>query len=177
MDVKLLVQNEMIALREVHEEDRERFFYLQQDPYINRYIKVPPSDEFVEIFFQALQTVWKDEDQKWHGCAVRLLEEDLIIGLVFYSYRDKDSQIVEIGWKFHPDFEGKGYATQAAKLLMEYLPTQILVHKFVAHCDAENLASERIMQKLGMQKEGFFKSNFKFGKEWRDEFAYGLVCE
>lgn len=173
----LLIQNDLIGLRYVQEEDRKLFFYLQQDIEINRYIKVPPSDAFVEKFFQTLSKPWEEEDQEYHGFVIFDLVKNTFLGLVFYRYRDKDSDVIEIGWKMHPENSGRGIATEASRLMMDYLSSNYFVHKYVAHCDAENGASERIMQKLGMQKEGLFLSNFKIGEEWRDEFAYGMVCE
>lgn len=172
-----VIKNDAIALRQTCEHDREQFFYLQQDAHVNRYIKAPPSDEYVENFFQLTQKPWIEEDRTYHGFAISELSDGKMIGLAFYRYRDKGSAIIEIGWKMHPEKEGMGIATQAARLLMEYLLANYSVHKFVAHCDVDNVASERIMQKLGMQKEAHFISNYKIGNKWSDEFAYGLVCK
>jgi len=168
-------QSTEITLSLVLASDRERFFYLQQNAEINRYIRIPQPDSEVEVFFQALVSPWTKKDNAWHGFALRLPNKSELSGLIFYRYRDKKHEIVEIGWKLHPQISGQGLATDAAQLLMEYLKESISVHKFFAHCDAENRASERIMQKIGMQKEGLFKSNFKIGDEWCDELVYGLV--
>jgi len=123
------VQDEVIGLRMINADDRERFFYIQQEPTINKYIRVPQPDSEVEEFFQVVI----------HPCS------------------------------------GQGYATRAMKLLISYLRENYYVHKFVAHCHVDNLASERVMQKLGMVKEAELRENFKIGDTWVDEVAYGVL--
>ncbi|NNC96498.1 MAG: GNAT family N-acetyltransferase [Gammaproteobacteria bacterium] len=174
---EFLIKNEQIGLSAISESDRPRFFYLQQDVEINKYIRVPQADPEVEKFFQALIRPWSEEENAWHGFGVRRLDDDDLMGLAFYRYKNKLAEVLEIGWKMHPDVWGKGLATHAATLLMRHLSSKYPVHKYVAYCDAGNAASERIMQKLGMQKEGHFKSDFKIGDEWRDDVAYGLVLD
>ncbi len=171
----LVMQSEELGLRLVHESDRVKFFFIEQDVTTNQYIKTPKPEPEIEEFFVKLQSTWSEGDSDWHGLAVVDVETNEFQGMSFYRYRDKASLIVEIGWKLHPDAAGRGVATAGARMLLKYLQELYPVHKFVAHCDADNLASERIMQKLGMQKEGDFKLNFKIADTWRDEFAYGKV--
>ena len=172
----LVMQSEGLGLRLVHESDRVKFFFIEQDVTTNQYIKIPKSETEVEEAFTKFQSAWSETEGDWHGLAVVDVETDEFQGMSFYRYRDKASLIVEIGWKLHPDAAGRGVATAGARMLMKFLQETYPIHKFIAHCDADNLASERIMQKLGMQKEGDFKLNFKIGEVWRDEFAYGLLA-
>lgn len=171
----LVMQSENLGLRLVQDSDREKFFFIEQDVDTNQFIKIPKSEKEVQESFLKFQNEWSEEDGEWHGLTIVDVETDDFQGMAFYRYCDKNSLIVEIGWKLHPTAEGRGVATAGARMLLKYFAENYLVHKFVAHCDADNLASERIMQKLDMQKEASFKSNFKIGDTWRDEFAYGLV--
>ena len=171
----LVMQSEGLGLRLVQESDRVKFFFIEQDLTTNQYIKIPKPEPEIEKFFMKLQSAWSEDDCDWHGLAVVDVETNECQGMSFYRYRDKTSLIVEIGWKLHTDAAGRGVATAGARMLMKYLQENYPLHKFVAHCDADNIASERIMQKLGMQKEAEFKSNFKLGATWCDEYAYGLV--
>jgi len=55
------------------------------------------------------------------------------------------------------------------------------LHRITARCDAENYASYHVMEKTGMRREGRFvkarRGNAVLGREWRDEFAYGILRE
>ena len=57
---------------------------------------------------------------------------------------------VELGWVLRAGCHGRGYATEAALALMDEARRRWNVRKFIAHCDADNLASQGVMRKLGM---------------------------
>lgn len=78
-----------------------------------------------------------------------IVYEGNIIGGINLEYNDtKDA--CEIGWTVHKDYRNKGIASEAAKLLIEYAFNTLLVHKVTAHCDSSNVASEKVMKKVGM---------------------------
>ena len=56
----------------------------------------------------------------------------------------------ELGWVLRADCHGHGYATEAALALMDEAQRRFNIRRFIAHCDAENLASQGVMRKLGM---------------------------
>lgn len=53
-------------------------------------------------------------------------------------------------WKIGTAFQGKGYTTEAARAAIEYWIREVGFHRIEAKCCTENTASERVMQKLGM---------------------------
>lgn len=177
MESKFLIEDDEVGLRGLRLEDRERFEFLQKDSGINRFIRASTPDEDVEKRFRLLLKPWSEKEDQFHGLVICEKPFDVIQGLMWYCYRNKQLQILEIGWKLHPDLEGRGYATRAAFLLMDYLKCGRQIHKFIARCDSENKASERIMQKLGMRLEVRAQANFKIGNEWRDETGYGLIVD
>jgi len=177
MNAKYLIEDEVIGLRFLQQDDREQFDFLQKDTTVNRFIRSSISDEDVEKRFQLLLKPWDKVENEFHGLVLCEKPSEKINGLMWYCYRDKKHDIVEIGWKVHPDMEGKGYATRASLLLMKYLQDNYQVHKLIARCAATNKASERIMQKIGMRLEVNAKANFKIGDEWQDETGYGLVVD
>ena len=79
-------------------------------------------------------------------------------------------------WKIGTAFQGKGYAVEAARAAIEYWIREagLSPHRR-PRCCAENTASERVMQKLGMNKEGILRERF-CGKDgrWHDLAEYSL---
>ncbi|WOO35959.1 GNAT family N-acetyltransferase [Anaerocolumna sp. AGMB13020] len=64
-----------------------------------------------------------------------------------------------------PEFWGCGYASEAAGILTEIGFRHIRLHRLCASCNANNQHSEKVMRKLGMQKEGELRNErFKEGK-------------
>lgn len=73
------------------------------------------------------------------------------IGEVFAYLSEKEA---DIGWLIDKRYWGKGYATEAAKLLVEYICIKLDRTDIVAYCDARNLASQKVMKNIGMEFAG-----------------------
>ncbi len=83
----------------------------------------------------------------------------------------------EIGYFLMPEFWGMGYATELAGAMADFGFRHLKLHKVCARCNANNLKSEKVMQKLGMTKEGQLrKVRYKYGS-WDDEKVYGILLE
>lgn len=84
----------------------------------------------------------------------------------------------EIGWVFHPAHQGQGYATEAAAALLRYAFTELQAHRVIATCQPENPASYRVMEKIGMRREGHFQQCIpRPDGSWWDEYFYAVLAE
>ncbi len=101
--------------------------------------------------------------------------EDIVRGLVGLSLNIRMTRDWEIGWLVNPDDWGKGYATEAARRVIEFAFRSLDAHRVIAFCDADNRASERVMQKLGMRHEGSMRQTRLLRGEWRDELLYAVL--
>ena len=108
---------------------------------------------------------------------VVLREEDRLIGhLTFHPWYSP--RIYEIGWVFHPRYHGQGYATEAAEAMLRHGFETRGVHRVIATCQPENVASWRVMEKLGMLREAHFRKCFAVDEStWLDEYLYALLEE
>ena len=73
------------------------------------------------------------------------------IGEVFAYLSEKEA---DIGWLIDKRYWGNGYASQAATLLVGYLEVKLKRTDIVAYCDARNIPSQKVMQKIGMEFVG-----------------------
>lgn len=60
---------------------------------------------------------------------------------------------VEIGWRFHPDAWGQGYATEAAKAALDYGFDRLKLPEIIAFTASTNLASQSVMRRIGMRPD------------------------
>lgn len=67
------------------------------------------------------------------------------------AYLEENGTAWELGWIISREAHGCGYAAEAARALMEYCLENTGIRRFIAHCDSENSASQRVMQKLGLR--------------------------
>lgn len=110
------------------------------------------TDEQVAADISTYETSW---DVNGFGqCAVELRETGQFIGfagLGVHTLLPEYVSFTEIGWRFSRDVWGRGYATEAAKAAMEFGVDNCGLSNIVSICQTENIASERIMQTLGLK--------------------------
>jgi predicted acetyltransferase len=84
----------------------------------------------------------------------------------------------EIGWAFHPDAQGLGLATEAARRLLALCFDELGLHRVVATCFAANAPSWRLMDRIGMRREAHLVGDALHRTDgWTDTFVYGLLDE
>ena len=108
--------------------------------------------------------------------AVVLKESVKLIGSCGITLSDDKG---EVGWLIHRDYWNKGYGTELAKELLRFGFKDLKLRRIVASCDAENIGSYKIMEKLGMRKEAHFlearPAHKKSNKKYSDELRYGIL--
>lgn len=123
------------------------------------------------------QTAFVEEGDKI-VLAVQLSGHGTLIGEISLIWRSEEAGQGEVGWIFHPDFQRQGYASEAAKALLALGFAGASLHRIYARCDAGNLASWRLMERLGMRREAHFREHGRFKGRWDEEYIYAmLACE
>ncbi|ALO65844.1 hypothetical protein AS189_04225 [Arthrobacter alpinus] len=74
-----------------------------------------------------------------------------------------------------PAAQGKGYATEAARAVLELALDQLDFYRVEARLDARNAGSAGICERLGMQREGVLRNNMYLTGEWTSEAVYAVV--
>lgn len=171
------LSTERLKIRLFNQSDEANEFKQQQDPEVMKYIREPQTDEQVREYMKKLLSPFTGEEGVWNGFCVERKSDGQSLGGISFRYENFDSAIVEIGYRFDKDFYGQGYATEAVDALLGWLFNDIGIHKAVAKCDPENIASYRIMEKLGMQKEALLRKHYKMDDVYTDELIYGILSD
>lgn len=66
---------------------------------------------------------------------------------------------------------------KSSQALLDYGFNNMKLHRIIATCQPENIASYRVMEKIGMRQEGFFKKCIPHGETWWDEYYYAILEE
>ena len=78
----------------------------------------------------------------------------------------------------HPDHAGHGYATEAVRELIRLCFEDLGLRRVTANCFADNTASWRLMERVGMRRETYaVKESLHRSGEWLDTMGYGLLAE
>lgn len=107
------------------------------------------------------------------------LKDGTLIGNLYLGRREFDSR--ELGFVFDDCWQRCGYATEASRAMLDYAFDMLGAHRVVASCDPRNVRSWKLMERLGMRREGDFKQNVWFRKGaggqpiWQDTLQYGIL--
>jgi ribosomal-protein-alanine N-acetyltransferase len=173
----LTLTTERLTLRLFQATDLQSELKQQQDPEIMRYIRAPQTDEQVIETFEGMLKPWQGNDREWLGLCVTRTADQQALGTTSFRFEVLDFAITEIGYRFHSKFQGHGYAFEAVSALVEFLFGTLKVHKIMAICDPRNISSFKLMQKLGMEKEGLQRKHYKIGEQYTDALLAGLLQE
>lgn len=99
---------------------------------------------------------------------------DRILGDVFVGLK-WSGRAATIGYTFHPDHWGRGYATEATRALIDHLFTGVGVGRVEASLHPENPPSARVLEACGMVFEGLTRQSFWVGDECSDDMFYGMT--
>ena len=108
--------------------------------------------------------------------AAVLRESGEMIGDCSLRWASAEHRQAEIGFVFHPDHHGHGYATEAAAALLDAgLRRARALHRVFGRLEARNTASARVLERLGMRKEAHLVENEHVKGEWQSEVVYALL--
>ena len=170
------LEGERIILREMTEEDWRGVHKYASQSIVCQYQPWGPNTEGDSIDFvkQIIEDA-KREPRSRFVFAVFDKKDNEMIGAGEYNLRDHGNKTGEIGYIIHPDYWGKGIATEVAKLLIEFGFKVFRLHRIFATCDPRNSGSIKVLEKSGMTKEGRMREVLWVKDGWRDSFLYSIL--
>jgi len=147
-----------LGFRTWRETDLPAFTALNTDPQVMRYFPAPLNPEASRALLKQLQAHY--EVYGYTYFATELLDCKRFIGFIGLKFQDYEAPFtpaVDIGWRLRRESWGKGYATEGARRCLEYGFETLGLSSVVATCPTGNVPSERVMQRIGMQKQGEFE--------------------
>jgi RimJ/RimL family protein N-acetyltransferase len=98
-----------------------------------------------------------------------------MIGDVAFHIKKDDERQALIGYSLARPCWGHGYAFEAVSGLLGYLFGELHLHRLIAECDVENVASWRLLEKLGFRREAHLIENIFFKGAYGSEYHYALL--
>ena len=80
-----------------------------------------------------------------------------------------------LGYCMHPDYWGQGYMTEAAAALLKFGFEEMTWRRITSFCDPDNIGSWRVMEKIGMRREGHEREAKWFKGRWHDWLRYAIL--
>lgn len=145
-----MIETERLLLREFTLDDAEVYLTLCSHPLITRHVGGPAMTTLDEARASLLERPIADYRKHGYGrLACVLKSTGAVIGFAGLKYLD-DLCDVDIGYRYLPEYWGKGLATEAGGPLIEYGFKQLQLPRILGLVDLDNIASARVLEKLGL---------------------------
>lgn len=110
-----------------------------------------------------------------HTWLIKELNTNEDIGLFGLKLSNNKYRRGEVWYKIHPDHWGKGYATESLNCALDFGFEMCKLHRIQAGCAVDNLASIRVLEKVGMIKEGRGREILPLKSGWSDNFEFSIL--
>ena len=172
----MILTTRRLILREFVAEDWRPVLSYQSDPRYLRYYEWEERTEGDARAFVQRFVDWQMEEPRLrYQLAVTLARDGRLIGNCGVRLERAGALVGELGYEIAPTHWGLGYATVAARAMVRLGFQELGLHRIWSHTVAENLASRRVMEKLGMCCEGRLRENERFKGRWWDTVIYGIL--
>ena len=169
-----------LSIRRATEADLEATWLFRRHPEVGEYLTLDASDK------EEYAARYLSEKRLSKTLIVEL--DGAVIGDLMFSVEDPWAQVevaeqargtlAEIGWVIAPEHTGRGYATEAAAELLRFCFEELGVRRVIAQCFADNVASWKVMERLGMRREVHTRqeSLHRSGR-WLDGYSYAILAD
>lgn len=169
------IKTDRLIIRLAIPEEAEAIYSYRSDFIANKYQGwFPESADEIRDYLHNMPKTMDVADICFQFAIINIDENRLIgdMGIVFNSH---DNLQAEVGCTLDKKFQGKGYATEALKAMVNYLFVVMQKHRVTASIDPRNTASIQLIERLGFRKEAHFKESYYLRGEWVDDIIYAML--
>lgn len=166
-----------LSLRRFRDSDAEAFAGYRSDPAVAQYQDwdAPYPVEQARRFVSEMATAPVDVPGEWLQIAVTPAGDDALLGDCAFCPQADEPRTVEIGFTIAPEHQGRGYAREAVSSLLRYLFEQLGKHRVTASCDRRNVPSVKVLEAVGMRREGHLVESTWAKGEWTDDLLFAVL--
>ena len=178
-DVVLPRQSARLLLRAPQLSDLDDLAPLYANEEVNRYLYSLPRDrqQTLALLEQRLSGATQSDADNVLFIVAVWRETGHVVGDFILRVGLDEHRQGEIGGSLHPDFQGRGLATEMYHELLDLGFRHHNLHRIIGRCDARNAASIRSLEKAGLQREAHLVENEFVKGEWTDEVILAIRNE
>ncbi|MFZ4929448.1 GNAT family N-acetyltransferase [Chryseobacterium sp. Mn2064] len=171
------VYTERLLLRDITLEDKQALFDYRSDAEANKFQSwIPESLEDVESFIHRNAKEF-NQPESWYQLLITDKETKAVLGDVGIHFFGSENLQVELGITLNQSFQGKGYASETLKGIIDFLFNDLHKHRIMASIDPDNTDSMKLMERIGLRKEGHFVKSLFWKNNWVDDVIYAVLRE
>jgi RimJ/RimL family protein N-acetyltransferase len=167
--------SERLMLKDLTVADAEAFFQYRSLPEITRFQGFAPvSVEDALGFIEKDICHEMDQPDTWFQFGIFHREEQTLIGDLGIHFLAEENT-AEIGITIAPQFQGRGFASEAVGCVIDFLFETLHKDKIIASVDPKNHKSMALMRQVGFQLRGIYPNAFLLKGEWADDAVFEIT--
>jgi [ribosomal protein S5]-alanine N-acetyltransferase len=174
-----MFRTQRLMLRAIDDADLADLFLVNADPEVTRFLPYPPWQNMNDATAWLERTKTRFAEHVAAQFAIRIDQPHAItartIGTALLFQFDTQHEVAEVGYVIAREYWGKGYTTEAMRPLIDYAFDTLGFHRLEAKLDPRNLASTKVLTKLGFTHEGTRRENWLDHAGRSDTGLYGLL--
>lgn len=165
-----------VRLRAHRDDDLADLHAVHSDPAVMRYWSTPAWTELERSRERLAKAKAGNNPDACLAWAIARRDDDRLIGGVTVFGIDRAQGRAEVGYALHSSAWGRGYAQEALRLALPYAFNALGLRRIEADIDPRNLASRRLVERLGFAREGTLRERWCVAGELQDTALYGLLA-
>ena len=169
------LQTDRLVLRQVQYDDINDMHRMRTDPDVMLHMdtEIPQSiNDTQKKVEQEIESFSKEESVYW---TIILKSTNEFIGGAGYWRLLKEHYRAEIGYQLLPDYWRKGYSFEALREIINFGFKKMGLHSIEGNVNPKNIASIKLLEKLGFVQEAYFRENFYFDGKFLDSAIFSLI--
>lgn len=176
MSVQPILTTPRLLLRNFRPDDGPAMQAYASDPaVVEHMIWGPNTPAETEAHLEEVLLRQAEEPRLHFSLAIELAAEHRLIGSIAIRRVSAEARTADIGYVLARAYWGRGIMTEAGRAILGFGFNSLNMHRIWATCDTRNAASARVLEKLGMRREGHFRRDAWEKGGWRDSFLYAVL--
>ena len=175
----MIIETERLILSDLTEADVQHIFLLHSNKEVAKYntIGIPLDIEVTRKILAPILEQDQDKRKSDFSWTIKKKDTGEFLGEIGLSLAPERYRLATLHYSLLPEYWGKGFATEAAKTLITYCFEELNLHRIEAGCAVDNIASIRVLEKLGMHREGRKRKVLPLKTGWSDNFEFAILEE
>lgn len=173
----MTIKTQRLLIEEVSPKDLNFIHFLHCNPEVDKFNTLGiPMD--IQQTSGILKPIFEDQgkkERKLYAWIIQLSSNKTAMGICGMTLSADRFKLAEIYYNLHPDYWGKGYATETANAMLDFGFNTMGLHRIEAGTAVENIRSVRVLEKIGMFKEGRLRKILPIRGDWVDGYQFAIL--
>ncbi|PSR52280.1 GNAT family N-acetyltransferase [Adhaeribacter arboris] len=175
--IKIELHSARLKLRLIEDTDWMVVHGLHSLPETDEFntLGIPKNTDETKMIIDSWIADHQQQEIKNYTFAVEQSAKDQFIGLITLKVGNPKYRKAEVWYKIHVKYWGQGFATEALNRILDFGLTELKLHRIEAGCAVDNIGSIKVLEKVGMIKEGRKRQVLPLKSGWSDNFEYAII--